>query len=120
MVEDVYEEACKAAEYVRANSRPFFIQAHTIRFNEHQEGAYYRRMIETGYRDYSLLKEEKKTRCPIKIYAAKLIDSKIIASKEIAKFWEEAKEAVLECVEFAKASPEPDEVQAITQVFREA
>ncbi|MDE5638231.1 MAG: thiamine pyrophosphate-dependent dehydrogenase E1 component subunit alpha [Odoribacter sp.] len=119
-VEMVYEVAAKAVDYIRTNSKPYFIQAHTIRFKEHQEGAYYRRMIGTGYRDYSKLDEEKENCCPIRMYISKLKKSGLVTDQSVEEIQREIKLEVSDCVEYAIASPEPELWQAVTDVFREA
>ncbi len=116
-VEAVYNAAAEAVQKVRNNSRPFLMQVHTIRFNEHAEAVSYKKMIEKGYRDYTKLEKEKRERCPIKLYSSKLIEEKIFSNDDIQKLNAEVKAIVDECVEFSIASKEPDQQQAITDVF---
>ena len=119
-VEEVFDQTSEAVNYIRKYSRPFLIQAHTIRFKEHAEGAYYRRMIETGYRDYSKLEQIKDTECPIKLFISKLKDTNSINDCEIENIIKEVKYEITECVNFASASPEPELCQAVKDIFREA
>ncbi len=119
-VEDVFEKASVAIQFIRNNSRPFFIQAHTIRFNEHAEGEFYKRMIEKGYRDYSKLEKDKITRCPIELYLEKMKEDELLTEDEVGRIRDEVKKIVRDSIEFAKASPEPEPWQAVTDVFRGA
>lgn len=118
-VEDVYEKASNAICYVRNNSRPYFIQAHTIRFKEHAEGAFYRRMIEKGYRDFSKLEQDKAIRCPIEVCLKKMKADLSITDDEINTIRESVKKTVRDCVEFASASLDPEPWQAIKDVYTE-
>ncbi len=117
-VEAVYTVSAKAADYVRLNSKPYFIQAHTIRFKEHQEGAYYRRLIDTGYRDYIKLRMDMENNCPIKLFASKMIIDGIISEQEVNDYYKIARDEVKKCYEYAISSPEPDIRIAMADVFR--
>lgn len=118
-VEDVYAAASEATTFIRENSCPFFIQAHTIRFSEHAEGDYYKRMISKGYRNYENLEKEKDSRCPIKLYELKLKNENIIKQAEVETLIEKVKKEVVECIEYAIQLDEPIPDAALTNVYRE-
>ena len=118
-VEAMYNTAVEAVHYIRNNSKPFLIQAHTIRFNEHAEGMLYKRMIEKGYRDYDQLENDKKMRCPIKLYIDKLIDRRMFTALNIENLTASIRSEVNDCIAFAIKSPEPEPQYAGTSVFRE-
>lgn len=119
-VEEVFCKAAKAVCYIRENYRPYFMQAHTIRFSEHAEGAVYRKMIEKSYRDYSKLEEDKLYRCPIKLYIQELKSAGILSDEEEKRIRSEIKSRVSACIDFAVASPEPELWEAIVDVYKEA
>ncbi len=116
-VENVYDVASGALSYIRDYSKPFFVQAHTIRFNEHAEGEFYKRMIEKEYRDYSLLEVEKKDKCPIELYISKLLSKGLISYGEIENVYLEVKKNISDAITFAENSPEPEICSAFTDVF---
>lgn len=118
-VEAVYNEACETVHKIRKSSRPFLIQAHTIRFNEHAEAISYKKMIDKKYRDYDQLEKDKKERCPIKLYISKLIAEKVLTDSDIQRITAEVKAKIEEYVSYSIASAEPDWKQATTDVFRE-
>lgn len=118
-VEAVNDVADNAVRYIRNNGRPFFIQAHTIRFSEHAEGAYYRRMIEKNYRDYDELDRDKKEKDPVELYISKLMHEEVLTEAEIKEIQTRAANAVQESVEYALNSPDPDITNVNTNVYSE-
>lgn len=118
-VEKVFACSSDAVQYVRNDSRPFFIQAHTIRFNEHAEGDYYRRMIPKNYRDYIKLENDRIERCPIERYKQELLRSGIVAEDDLTVIESEVRKEIAECIDFAMLSPEPESRQALEGVFNE-
>lgn len=118
-VESVYDKSSSAVEGMRLCSRPYFLQAHTVRFNEHAEGAFYKRMIEKRYRDYSRLEQDKACRCPIELFLQKLKSNHIVTDMDVETVREKVKQMVVESVDFAKASPEPEAWRAFTDVYKD-
>lgn len=107
-VEEVYKTAKYAVDFIRKNQRPYFIQAHTIRFSEHAEGDYYKRMIAKEYRDNNLLNSHKKEKCPILAYEKLLLENNLITKTGIEELELKIKMEVRDAVEFAISSIEPD------------
>lgn len=117
-VEEVYQAACEAVELARTQSAPSLLQAQTIRFQEHAEGEWYQRMVETHYRDYEALERERTERCPIRLYAARLIGQGVLTEEEVVRMWREAEAEIQSCLNFAQASPLPDPASAFEFVYR--
>ena len=118
-VATVYTTSLMAVNTIRSSGKPFILQADTIRFSEHAEGAYYRRMIEKKYRNYETLEIQKKERCPIKLFVNYLVDEHILESDQIEELFEDVKREVDSCIKYASESPFPDEKIAMMHVFSE-
>ena len=118
-VEAVYSAVRDAAQIARDNSKPTFIQAKTIRFNEHAEGEYYLRMRDTNYRDNDEIARAKNTRCPIKLYSDVLCARGAILAADIDKLYKKANEEIQSCIDFAMKSPNPDPKTAYQNVYKE-
>lgn len=116
-VEAVYKISKASAEICRKESRPAFIQAHTIRFNEHAEGEYYLRMKEKKYRDYYELKIKMKSRCPIKCYEDVLKKKNRITETEIGILQETVLKEVEKAYLYAISSNIPDEDMAFQNIY---
>lgn len=118
-VEQIYTIAKRVVEGARNKNVPFFIQAHTIRFNEHAEGEYYLKMKEKKYRDYEILEKEKETQCPIELYKNKLLKSKEVTEEIINNLYLKAEQEVKRSIEYAIESPCPEKSSAYKNVFIE-
>ena len=118
-VEEVYMKASAAAEFIRLNQRPYIIQAHTIRFKEHAEGDFYKRMVEKKYRDYGQLNMDMENKCPIKLFTSSLLNSGEITVREVDELKDHVKNELASCIEFAINSPEPGIEQSMSDVFKE-
>lgn len=116
-VEEVFDKVSEAAAYIRNESKPFFIHAHTIRFNEHAEGDYYKRMIEKNYRDYSVLEMEKRDKCPVKMYISRLKSEGVLTDHEVEEMYDQVKKTIDHSIDYAVSSPEPEPESAFTDVF---
>jgi len=118
-VEEVYKVANNAINIIRSRNSPFFIQAHTIRFSEHAEGAFYRRMVEKNYRDNIELERNKLNMDPIELYKAKLKREGKMTEDKINKMESCVKKLVEEAIDYALASLTPDISSAKNNVFVE-
>lgn len=116
-VEEVYIKSCEAVEYIRKNSRPYFLQFKTIRFREHAEGEYYARMINKQYRDYDRLTTEIKNRCPIALYSAHLMKTGVLTEADIQKIRSDVNEKLQYSLEFANKSPLADTESAFEGLY---
>jgi len=118
-VEEVYLKSCEAVEYIRKNSRPYFLQFKTVRFREHAEGAYYARMISKNYRDYDHLEAEIASRCPIGLYSGYLVDNGVLTEADIQKIRDDVNRRILHSLEFANESPLADTTAAFKGMYTE-
>ena len=117
-VEEVYNAASEAVEYTGKTSKPSFIQAQTIRFNEHSEGEYYLRMREKHYRDNDEVELMKETKDPIKLYSKSLTEKNIISREDLDEITALAEKQIEESYDFALNSPEPDRYEAYRNIFQ--
>lgn len=99
-VMNVYEEAKKAIEYVRAGNGPYLLEVITYRFMGHSMGDPER------YREKQEI-EKWKEEDPIGIFRKKLISKKTASGKALDEIEERAMQDAVKAVEFAEASPEP-------------
>ena len=99
-VMNVYEEAKKAIEYVRAGNGPYLLEVITYRFMGHSMGDPER------YREKQEI-EKWKEEDPIGIFRKKLISKKTATAKALDEIEERAMQDALKAVEFGEASPEP-------------
>jgi len=108
---DVYEKTKKAIERARSGKGPTLLEAKTYRWLGHYVG-------DPGvYRSKEEVKEWEERKEPISRFKNKLIDSKIITIKELDKIIKVVEKEVVEAVEFARKSPEPDVKTATEDVF---
>jgi len=100
----------KAADYVRSGKGPYFIEARTYRFRGHSMGdpERYRKPEEI---------EERRSRDPIELWGAELVEEKVATPEELEKLEKAAEHEVEEAVEFAKASPLPTEEGLYEDVY---
>lgn len=99
-VMNVYEEAKKAIEYVRAGNGPYLLEVITYRFMGHSMGDPER------YRDKQEI-EKWREEDPIGIFRKKLISKKTATAKALDEIEERAMQDAEKAVEFGEASPEP-------------
>lgn len=116
-VEEIYTNVKSAIAYINEGNGPVLLEAKTYRFKEHQEGAYYAKLADVGYRDKQLVEYWKENMDPIKIYSAKLLAEKIITSDDLNQIIDSEKNNVEKAIAFAEASPFPLEEEAYTNVF---
>ncbi len=101
-IDVVMAEAKKAVDYVRSNSKPYFIEFMTYRYRGHSMSD------AKGYRTKEEEAEWEK-RDPIKIYSQKLIKAGLIAEQDIKKIEQEVHDEIEnEIIKFAEQSPEPN------------
>lgn len=94
-VDKVYNATEDAINLINKTGMPYFIEAVTCRFHEHQEGAYYEKMKETKYRDNEEVERFIKNHDPIKIY------SKQFKQSIIDNIYQEETERINEAVKLA-------------------
>jgi len=96
----VYEAAKTAIDFVRKESKPYFLEIVTYRFQGHSMGDPQR------YRTQDEVKKWEESD-PIGIFRKQLLDKKTATAKALDEIEERVDEEVNKAVEFAEASPEP-------------
>lgn len=104
----------KVVEEVRANQRPYILEMKTYRYRGHSmsDPAKYRTKEEV-----SKIRQENDPIDQVKSY---ILENNLASEDEFKKIDSEVKEIVLEAVEFAKSSSEPDALELYTDVVAEA
>lgn len=118
-IEKIYNESLIATEMVREQSCPFFIYAKTYRFQEHAEGQFYLRMRQTNYRDNSEIDRIIMSKCPIKLFVAKLFKNGKITKFQFQNLCSKAIDEIQSGLDYAFASVEPSIHCAFENVFAE-
>jgi pyruvate dehydrogenase E1 component alpha subunit len=108
---DVIRDGQECVNYVRDGNGPMVVEMDTYRYRGHSmsDPATYRSKEELNY---------KKGRDPIESLRALIFDAKIASEAEVAKIDASIKAQVSEVVEFAKNSPEPDESELLTDIYK--
>jgi TPP-dependent pyruvate/acetoin dehydrogenase alpha subunit len=108
----VKEKALQAAEHIRQGKGPALLEADTYRWYGH--GA-------SDNRSYRTREEEAqwKLRCPIVAFRGKLRAEGMMDEGEYAALEEAVKSELREAMEFANASPSPDPLQVLENIFSE-
>uniref|UniRef100_UPI00404730A8 thiamine pyrophosphate-dependent dehydrogenase E1 component subunit alpha n=1 Tax=Algoriphagus sp. TaxID=1872435 RepID=UPI00404730A8 len=112
-VEETYNVAKNAIEFIHKNEAPFFIELTTYRWREHC-GPDYDNSI--GYRTEDEFQEWMK-KDPVKCYEEILLNSGIISHLEIEKMDQSIKNKVNSCFTFAEETPFPDESLAYKGLY---
>ncbi|HJK87141.1 MAG TPA: pyruvate dehydrogenase (acetyl-transferring) E1 component subunit alpha [Candidatus Megaira endosymbiont of Nemacystus decipiens] len=110
-LEDLYDAAMKALEFVRCGNGPMIIEAKTYRYRGHSmsDPAQYRKKEEV--QDY-------KSHDPIVITKEKLIKSSYLTESEIKEIEKSIKTQIADVEEFATKSALPDEKELYTDIFK--
>jgi len=97
----VRETVSEHIRLAREERKPTLVEAFTYRFRGHSaaDPEVYREKEEV---------EEWRAKDPVETFAARLVDEGALAEKDVESIREEAERVVMEAVEFADASPEPD------------
>lgn len=106
----VIKDGGEAVEYVRAGNGPFLLEIDTYRYRGHSmsDPATYRTKEELNC---------KKEQDPIDNLRNYILDKKIASEADIKSVEDKIKSEVNDIVEFAKASPEPDESELMTEIY---
>ena len=107
----VYRTAMEAVERAKKGLGPTLIECVTCRWEGHYSGD----PVET-YRTKDEI-VECKSRCPIKRFKAKLLESKALTQKEIDDMELAAKTEIEVAVEFGERSPWPNPEDALKDTF---
>ncbi len=108
---DVIRDGQKCVDYVRDGNGPMIIEMDTYRYRGHSmsDPATYRSKEEVNC---------KKEQDPIDSLRSHILDEKIASEAEIKKIDDKIKDQVNEIVEFSKNSPEPDESELLTEIYK--
>ncbi|BEV12427.1 pyruvate dehydrogenase (acetyl-transferring) E1 component subunit alpha [Asticcacaulis sp. DW145] len=109
----VKEAAERAAEYARSGKGPYILEMKTYRYRGHSMSD------PAKYRTKEEVDEVKTTRDPID-HIKTMLEQAGVEEAEIKAIDNEIKAIVLEAVEFAQTSPEPDPSELYTDVYLEA
>ncbi len=109
----VKEAAERAAEHARSGKGPYILEMKTYRYRGHSMSD------PAKYRTKEEVDEVKTTRDPID-HIKTMLQQAGVAEDEIKGIDNEIKAIVLEAVEFAQTSPEPDPSELYTDVYLEA
>lgn len=106
----VYKAVKYAAEKVRETSRPYFVEAVTYRFRGHSmaDPAKYRSAAEH---------DVWKARDPIPAFAKRLLEEGIAAGEQLEGITAKARRVVEEAVQFAEASPWPEDEEVYSDIY---
>jgi acetoin:2,6-dichlorophenolindophenol oxidoreductase subunit alpha len=116
-VEEIYNNVKLAITHIKEGNGPVLLEAKTFRFQEHQEGPYYAKFAEVGYRDKQLVDSWRENKDPIKLYSKKLFVEKIITDDEMHLINKEEEKNVENALRYAETSPIPSEEVAYHNVF---
>ncbi len=109
----VKEAAERAAEHARSGKGPYILEMKTYRYRGHSMSD------PAKYRSKEEVDEVKTTRDPID-HIKTMLEQAGVAEDAIKAIDSEIKAIVLEAVEFAQTSPEPDPSELYTDVYTEA
>ena len=108
----VYEVTCEAVARARRGEGPTLVEAKTYRFYDHV-GV---KGMRVPYRTEEEV-EEARTRDPIPMLEARLIEVDMASADQLRAVWDEVGAEVAEAITFAEESPVPDEDQLLTDVY---
>lgn len=108
---EVIKEGQKAVDFVRAGNGPVLLEMDTYRYRGHSmsDPATYRSKEELN---------GKKDNDSIDKLRNHILDNKIASADDIKKIDNLIKDQVKDIVEFAKNSPEPDESELMTEIYK--
>lgn len=112
-VQAIHVAAGEAVRRARAGEGATLIECKTYRTRAHAEG-----MGDFSYRTREDV-EQWKTRCPIKCYRQRLLDTGNASEDELEAIDQEIRDLITEAQQFAENSPWPEPALAITHVYAE-
>jgi acetoin:2,6-dichlorophenolindophenol oxidoreductase subunit alpha len=101
-VVEVYEAMKTAADHVRAGNGPYFVETITYRYFGHSKSD------RNLYRSREEIEDWKQNRDPIMRFTKHLLQSEILGEEQAQEIDRQAEQVILQAVDFAEASPEPD------------
>lgn len=101
-VVEVYEAMKAAVEHIRAGKGPYFVEAVTYRYFGHSKSD------RNLYRSKEEIEDWKQNRDPIIRFKKHLLHAEVLSEGQLQEIDQRAEQVILQAVEFAEASPEPD------------
>ena len=98
----VYDAMKTAVEYIRAGKGPYFVETVTYRYFGHSKSD------RNLYRSKEEIEDWKQNRDPIMRFKNHLLHSEVLGEEQLQEIDQQAEQVILQAVEFADASPEPD------------
>lgn len=110
-VNEVYNAALQATEFVRAGSGPVILELKTYRYRGHSmsDPAKYRSKEEV---------EDHKEKDPVASVKKLILDQKILSEEKLKNLEKKIKNQILEVEEFATTEPMPSEDDLYTDIFK--
>jgi pyruvate dehydrogenase E1 component alpha subunit len=108
----VYDVMEKAINRARKESEPTLIEARTYRFRGHSMSD----PVHSHYRTKEEV-EEQKLKDPLKRFQEKLLKDKVLTKEDIKEIESETKKIVLDSVDFAEKSAEPELESRLKDVY---
>ncbi len=108
---EVKQATLDAAEYIRTNNKPYILEMKTYRYRGHSMSD------PAKYRSKEEVEQYRTQHDPLDFVAKYLEDNKISTKSKLEKLDEEVSAIVMDAVEFAKNSPEPEDAELYTNVF---
>ncbi|WPX96342.1 pyruvate dehydrogenase (acetyl-transferring) E1 component subunit alpha [Candidatus Bandiella euplotis] len=109
----VYEAVKEAADFIRKNSTPFLLEMKTYRYRGHSMSD------PAKYRAKEEVEEYKAHHDPLTSLKEFFAQNQVVSEEELKAIEVEVKEIVKESAEFAQTSPEPDEEELYTNVYKD-
>jgi acetoin:2,6-dichlorophenolindophenol oxidoreductase subunit alpha len=107
----VYQAVSEAVARARKGSGPTLIECKTYRFEGHEIGD-----PQYNYRTKQEV-DQWKAKCPIRHLRQRLIESRVLAEKELDEIDQDVKQQLESAVKFARESPDPDPQDAFRDIF---
>ena len=113
ILQDVMEAATRAIDHARSGKGPYILEFDTYRYRGHSMSD------PAKYRSKEEVEEVKIHRDPLDHFKAYMMKTLKVKEEQIKAIEEDVKATVLEAVEFAKNSPEPDPSELYTDVLKD-
>jgi len=107
----VHEAGARARAHAAAGNGPTILEMETYRYRGHSMSD------PAKYRSREEVDSVKKTRDPIDLLRARILEAGFSDEAQLKKIDSEVKEIIAEAVEFAKAAEEPDAAELFTNVL---
>jgi pyruvate dehydrogenase E1 component alpha subunit len=110
---EVRKATLEALDHIRSGKGPMILEMKTYRYRGHSMSD------PAKYRTKEEVEEMREKHDPIEQMKAELLSRKWTKEETFKKIEDDVKQQILEAVEFAKASPEPDASELFTDIYTE-